>query len=221
MLLCCFATTNGQAIEPSIPDAETQASLDHAERLSKAFAWSANRIRPSVVEISTGRRVQTGHPFFNRQTMVTGTGSGVIVDSRGFILTNYHVVENVQALVVSLHDGREFKARLVGADAMADLAVLLDAVTDHRLGRQLGQALVGEVEVVEALLRVRGLLPGHAEQGLHLLHAAEARAAVARNEEPRDAPGPRELGGLLEHLEKHGEQVRQFKDSLRHFLIRY
>ena len=124
MLLIGMGATTAQGGERPEPDAETLASLAHAERLSKAFAWSAERIRPSVVEISTGRRVQTGHPFFNRQTMVTGTGSGVIVDARGFILTNYHVIENVQALVVSLHDGREFKARLVGADAMADLAVL-------------------------------------------------------------------------------------------------
>ncbi|MCH2133114.1 MAG: trypsin-like peptidase domain-containing protein [Phycisphaerales bacterium] len=109
---------------PLQPDAETQASLDHAQRLSKAFAWSAARISPSVVEISTGRRVRTGHPLFQRDAIVTGTGSGVIVDANGFILTNYHVIEDVQGVVVSLSDGRQFNARVVGADAMADLAVL-------------------------------------------------------------------------------------------------
>ncbi|MEE2907879.1 MAG: trypsin-like peptidase domain-containing protein, partial [Planctomycetota bacterium] len=116
--------TVDQSSTQPVPDAETQASLDHAERLSRAFAWSAKRIRPSVVEIITGRRVRTGHPFFQRDAIMTGTGSGLIVDERGYILTNHHVIQDVQGVVVSLHDGRKFDAKLVGADPMADLAVL-------------------------------------------------------------------------------------------------
>ncbi|MDG2424772.1 MAG: trypsin-like peptidase domain-containing protein [Phycisphaerales bacterium] len=123
-LLLSSGLTNGQVTKQPAPDAETLESLAHAERLSKAFAWSANRIRPSVVEIATGRRVRTGHPFYRRDAIVTGTGSGVIVDEGGFILTNHHVIKDVEGIVVSLHDGREFHARLVGADPMADLAVL-------------------------------------------------------------------------------------------------
>jgi Do/DeqQ family serine protease len=51
-------------------------------------------------------------------------GSGVIVDARGYILTNNHVVENASAIEVRLSDDRKFKATLVGRDARTDLAVL-------------------------------------------------------------------------------------------------
>ena len=51
-------------------------------------------------------------------------GSGVIVDARGYILTNNHVVENATAIEVRLSDDRKFKATLVGRDARTDLAVL-------------------------------------------------------------------------------------------------
>ena len=108
----------------SQPDPETQQSLAHAQQLSKAFAWSAQRIRPSVVEISTGRRVNGRSRLAMPNTIVTGTGSGVIVDASGFILTNHHVVNGVQGVVVSLHDGRQFQARIVGSDPLADLAIL-------------------------------------------------------------------------------------------------
>lgn len=51
-------------------------------------------------------------------------GSGVIVDESGFIVTNNHVIEDADEIEVTLHDNRKFKAKLVGADADFDLAVL-------------------------------------------------------------------------------------------------
>jgi serine protease Do len=116
------------ALNAQEPDAETRAALDHAKQLSKAFAWSASRIKPSVVEISTGRRVRS--PYIRRDTIVTGTGSGVIVAREGFILTNHHVIRDVEGVVVSLSDGRQFHARIIGVDSMADLAVLKIDATD-------------------------------------------------------------------------------------------
>src|SRR3990170_4835243 len=52
------------------------------------------------------------------------TGSGVIVDPKGYILTNNHVIENADEIIVRLSDSRKFPARLIGHDPKTDLAVL-------------------------------------------------------------------------------------------------
>ncbi len=54
----------------------------------------------------------------------THSGTGVVIDSRGFILTNAHVVDAAKRLYVQLHDGSQYRAALVGADALTDLALL-------------------------------------------------------------------------------------------------
>ncbi|MER3422649.1 MAG: serine protease [Nitrospiraceae bacterium] len=51
-------------------------------------------------------------------------GSGVIIDPRGYIITNNHVVENASQITVTLHDGREFPAKVVGVDPKTDLAII-------------------------------------------------------------------------------------------------
>jgi Do/DeqQ family serine protease len=64
-------------------------------------------------------------PGFERRYKRTSLGSGVIIDGkRGFILTNQHVILKSKTITVSLKDGREFKAQIVGADPDSDLAVL-------------------------------------------------------------------------------------------------
>jgi len=64
-------------------------------------------------------------PGFERRYKRSSLGSGVIIDGkRGFILTNQHVILKSKTITVGLKDGREFKARIVGADTDSDLAVL-------------------------------------------------------------------------------------------------
>ncbi|HVS70205.1 MAG TPA: Do family serine endopeptidase [Phycisphaerae bacterium] len=64
------------------------------------------------------------------QEMIQGTGSGVIVNAEGYILTNNHVVEGADTINVRLDDGRTFKAKVIGTDPKTDLAVVkIDA--DH------------------------------------------------------------------------------------------
>ncbi|MEM2401171.1 MAG: trypsin-like peptidase domain-containing protein [Candidatus Bathyarchaeia archaeon] len=75
----------------------------------------------SVVNINT---LRVFYDFFYQVVPVEGIGSGFIFDERGYILTNYHVVEGAGKIVVTLADGRVFEARLIGAYRGLDIAVL-------------------------------------------------------------------------------------------------
>jgi putative serine protease PepD len=83
------------------------------ERKPDSVAGLANRVLPSVVSITSGGG---------------STGSGFIIDSSGFILTNNHVVEQAALskgrILVTLNNGEEFESKIVGRDASYDLAIL-------------------------------------------------------------------------------------------------
>ena len=78
-------------------------------------------LRPSVVHIQT-EGVQLDQ--FNRAVPVGGVGTGEIIDDQGHVLTNNHVVDGAETILVTLSDGRAFEAELIGGDATLDLAVL-------------------------------------------------------------------------------------------------
>jgi S1-C subfamily serine protease len=79
------------------------------------------RVLPAVVSITTR---QIDRDQFDRPIPSRGLGSGIIVDARGHILTNNHVVEGAEQIKVTLTDERTFPARLVGGDRFTDLAVI-------------------------------------------------------------------------------------------------
>jgi serine protease Do len=79
------------------------------------------RVLPAVVSITT-RQIETDQ--FNRPVPTRGLGSGIIVDRRGYVLTNSHVVDGAQEIKVTLPDARTFRATLVGADRFNDIALL-------------------------------------------------------------------------------------------------
>ncbi|HSK77026.1 MAG TPA: trypsin-like peptidase domain-containing protein [Thermoanaerobaculia bacterium] len=86
------------------------------------------RVSPAVVNISAESTVREADPFFGLffggQRQAQSLGSGLIIDRNGVVVTNAHVIEGASRITVTLLDGREFDADLLGADRDADLAVL-------------------------------------------------------------------------------------------------
>ena len=97
------------------------------------------RVTPAVVNIATAGKVVQHSPLFNdpffrrffdvpeqrRERRRTGLGSGVIFDANnGFIVTNAHVIEKADDIVVTLSDGRKFDAAVIGSDPEADVAII-------------------------------------------------------------------------------------------------
>lgn len=79
------------------------------------------KVAASVVEISTETLVQSN---WIGQYVTGGAGSGVIIAEEGYIITNHHVIDGADSIVVRLCDGTEFAATLVGSDEETDVAVL-------------------------------------------------------------------------------------------------
>lgn len=134
------------------PGASTLARGEVAASRKTPVVEAVAKAMPSVVSITSERRASTNSrwPYSaeeSRKPRVNGMGTGVILDERGFILTNQHVVHEVNDLRVFLSDGTSFPAQVVQQDDEMDLALLkIDAgkpVTAIRVGAS-DDLMVGE-----------------------------------------------------------------------------
>jgi serine protease Do/serine protease DegQ len=139
--LLCLLPAWGQGAEERAAAVASRPPLT-----GTSLAPMLERVLPAVVNIATQSTVQVRRspllddPFFRRffdlpdapaVRQSQSLGSGVIIDARqGYILTNHHVVDNADAITVTLRDQRSLEARLVGADPETDLA-LLQVKADH------------------------------------------------------------------------------------------
>ena len=108
-----------------------------------SFADLAERLMPSVVNISTTQTVVTstnpfpfqfppGSPFEDmfkefgtpQERQSTALGSGFIIDQKGIVVTNNHVIQDAEDIIVRVNGDKEFKAKVIGADPLSDIAVL-------------------------------------------------------------------------------------------------
>ncbi len=103
------------------------AGVDSSRRT--ALVDAVQRVAPAVVSISaTTRQVSQPSPwdffFVPREQMVQSSGTGFIIRRGGIILTNTHVVAEAQKVIVTLNDGTDLPAQVLGADPVTDIAVL-------------------------------------------------------------------------------------------------
>jgi Do/DeqQ family serine protease len=142
-LIAAFAVMN-HSNAPVAVVARADTNTQRLTQLSSSFADVIEKASPAVVEISMTRVIkaseqQSNNPFLSdpffrqffggqglrpRDQREQGLGSGVIISPAGYIVTNNHVVDKATSLKVTLSDGRDFPAKLVGADPQTDVAVV-------------------------------------------------------------------------------------------------
>ena len=115
----------------------------NSKTVPASFADLAERLMPSVVNISTTQTVVTnsnlfpfkfppGSPFEDmfkefgapQERKSSTLGSGFIIDEKGILVTNNHVIQDAEDIIVRVNGDKEFKAKVIGADPLSDIAVL-------------------------------------------------------------------------------------------------
>ena len=115
----------------------------NSQNIPNSFADLAERLMPSVVNISTTTTITTqsnpfpfqfppGSPFEDmfkefgepKKRKSAALGSGFIIDEKGIVVTNNHVIQDAEDIIVRVNGDKEFKAKVIGADPLSDIAVL-------------------------------------------------------------------------------------------------
>ena len=120
------------------------SSISNSQSIPGSFADLAEKLMPSVVNISTTQTIVTrsnpfpnfqfppGSPFEDmfkefgtpQERQSSALGSGFIIDEKGIVVTNNHVIEGAEDIVVQVNGEKKFKAKVIGADPLSDIAVL-------------------------------------------------------------------------------------------------
>ena len=138
---------------PSFQEKAIQGGLENSQEyknildLQKAFVRNAKKIKPSVVSVNRVKELieksswydphnHGSEPWYStirnwfvqnlksRKYAIENVGSGIILDSNGYILTNYHVIKKLDRILIKLSDGKEYFAKVLGYDTYTDLAAL-------------------------------------------------------------------------------------------------
>jgi len=131
----------------------------YTQNIPSSFADLAERLMPSVVNISTTQTITTranpfpfefppGSPFEDmfkefqtpQQRQASALGSGFIIDAKGLVITNNHVIQGADDIVVRVNGEEEYKAKIVGADPLSDVAVLQIESDEKFIPVQLGDS---------------------------------------------------------------------------------
>ena len=122
------AQSQGAAPASKPPSAVTAPAADPGSRAAQGYRVAAQRARQSVVNVYTATRRPKASPWLGFPSedgpVSNSLGSGVIVTSEGYILTNNHVIEGADRIAVALPAGNAVAAKVVGTDPESDLAVL-------------------------------------------------------------------------------------------------
>ena len=108
------------AVSAQVYKSDYALMADGTEKTVLSVEEISKRVGPSIVGITSTTKVQS---YFGTQTGEQ-SGSGIIIDGKGYIVTNYHVIENGSGIKVSLTSGNVYDAELVGGDEKTDIAVL-------------------------------------------------------------------------------------------------
>ena len=125
-LTSAVAARRAANAQTPLPPEDVLKELDPDEQNNVRVYAAANK---GVVNITTEA---DGLGFFGDESS-TGTGSGFVLDKQGHILTNYHVVQQANSVRVRLFDGTPYAAKVIGADASTDVAVLVIQVPPEKL----------------------------------------------------------------------------------------
>ena len=120
------------------------STFSNSQNIPNSFADLAEKLMPSVVNISTTQTVVTrsnpfpnfqfppGSPFEDmfkefgtpQERQSSALGSGFIIDEKGIVVTNNHVIEGAEDIVVQVNGEKKFNAKVIGADPLSDIAIL-------------------------------------------------------------------------------------------------
>ena len=166
-----FSYTPPSPVQPIFNNIESKNDYQGLIKLQEAFVRNAKTIKPAVVSINKVKEViensswdqndPNNHstPWYlkvsawfsnyisGRKYLVESVGSGIILDSDGYILTNYHVIQGLDRILIKISNGREYFGKILGYDSQTDLAVLkistLRILTEPKFGHS-ANAKVGE-----------------------------------------------------------------------------
>src|SRR3990170_2293113 len=144
-----YLVHSGVSPRPAVSIQAAAPATSVPETLQATFVGVAQQLRPAVVNVGTIQRSRMRRPgppqpgaddpffqdFFKQffgsdapaqrpEFRQPSLGSGVIIDKRGLVLTNFHVIKGADEITVRLSDKREYRGRVLGADPKTDLAVL-------------------------------------------------------------------------------------------------